>query len=107
MASTSSPAIPKAGDVLHPDSRWAGIARGRYRWSKSTLAICYQGYGTAADGLGWRLVEPRAWERSIIRLRTEEANYIALMTARYLQPDVIIDVRSGAVVVEGTALTIH
>jgi hypothetical protein len=98
---------PKAGEVLHPDSLARGIASGRYRWGKSTLPICYQGYGSQFDGKGWHLMEPRTWERSILRLTTPEAAYLVAMTVAYLEPEGRIDVRGGPVVVEGTALSIR
>ncbi len=98
---------PKADDVLHPDSLAAGLASGRFRWGKSTLRICYQGYGGQHDGKGWHLVEPRTWERSIVRLTRPEATYLVVMTVTYLEPDGLIDVRGGPVVLEGEPLLIR
>jgi hypothetical protein len=101
------PAHPKAGEVLHPDSLQAGITSGRYRWGKGVLHICYQGYGAQHDGKGWHLMEPRTWERSIVRLATPEATYLVAMTVTYREPDGIIEVRGRRVVLEGEPLPIH
>ncbi|MBP7409670.1 MAG: hypothetical protein KA941_13010 [Flavobacteriales bacterium] len=98
---------PKAGEVLHPDSLKAGLASGRFKWGKTTLPICYQGYGAQADGKGWHLHEPRTWERSIVRLTTPEATYLVAMTVAYLEPDGRIEVRGRRVVLEGEPLPIH
>lgn len=97
----------KEGDVLHPDSLKAGLATDRFRWGKSTMPICYQGYGSQADGKGWHLMEPRTWERSIVRLTTEDAIYLVAMTVAYLEPHGTIEVRGPRVVQEGTPLPIH
>lgn len=99
--------VPKAGEVLHPDTLAAGIAAGRYRWGKYTLPICYQGYGAQADGMGWHLIEPRTWERSIVRLSTPDGIFWVVMMVRYREPDGFIDVRGGPLVVEGTPLSIR
>ncbi len=99
-------AEPKAGDVLHPDPLRAGLATGRYRWGKSYMPICHQGYGAQFDGKGWHPVEPRTWERSIVRLVTPEAIYLVAMTVAYLEPDGIIEVRGRRVVLEGDPLPI-
>lgn len=100
-------ARPEAGDVLHPDSLQGGIATGRFRWGKGTLPICYQGYGAQFDGKGWHPMEPRTWERSVVRLTTAEGTYLVVMTVDYLEPDGIIDVRGSRVVLEGEPLPIH
>lgn len=99
-------AEPKTGDVLHPDSLASGIAAGRLRWGKSTLPICRQGYGAQHDGKGWHLVEPRAWERSIVRITTPEGNYLVAMSVQFRTPDGSIEVRGRSVVREGTALSV-
>ncbi len=92
---------PKAGDVLNPDSLSAGIAAGRLRWAAGTMPICHQGYGAQHDGKGWQLVEPRDWERSIVRIQLADVTYLVAMTVTYLEPDGIIDVRGGPAVLEG------
>lgn len=98
---------PKPGEVLHPDTLKHGLATDRFRWGKSTMPICYQGYGAQADGKGWHLLEPRTWERSIVRLSTPEATYLVAMSVAYLEPDGIIDVRGRRVVLEGEPLPIY
>jgi hypothetical protein len=98
---------PKSGDVLHPDSLQAGIAARRLRWGPGSLQVCYMGYGGQHDGKGWHLMEPRTWERSIVRLTTPEAVYLVAMTVSYLEPEGIIDVRGRRVVLEGEPLPIH
>lgn len=100
-------AEPHAGDTLHPDTLKARLASGRYRWGKSYMPICYQGYGAHFDGKGWHLVEPRTWERSIVRLTTPEAVYLVAMSVTYLEPDGRIEVRGRRVVLEGEPLPIH
>ncbi len=98
---------PKAGDVLHPDSLRAGIAAGRLRWAAGAMPICYQGYGAQHDGTGWQQVEPRDWERSIVRITTPEAVYLVEMTIAFLLPDGAVDVRGRNLVLEGSPLNIH
>ncbi|MCC6542435.1 MAG: hypothetical protein IT225_09465 [Flavobacteriales bacterium] len=100
-------AEPHAGDTLHPDTLKAGLASGRYRWGKSNMPICYQGYGAQFDGKGWHLMEPRTWERSIVRLSTPEAVYLVAMTVAYFEPEGRIEVRGRRVVLEGEPLPIH
>ncbi|MBK7946261.1 MAG: hypothetical protein IPJ85_13575 [Flavobacteriales bacterium] len=99
-------AAPKAGDVLHPDSLKAGLAAGRLRWGPGALHVCYKGYGAQHDGKGWMMMEPRDWERSIVRITTSEAVYLAEMTITLLLPDGTLDVR-GRGVLEGTPLNIQ
>lgn len=100
-------AEPKAGDVLHHDSLQAGIASGRLRWGKYNMPICYKGYGAQHDGKGWHLVEPRTWERSVVRLTTPDGIFIMQMTVRCLEPDGVIDVRGGPVMIAGTPYIIR
>lgn len=97
---------PKSGDVLHPDSLQAGIAARRLRWGPGALPICYMGYGAQHDGKGWHLMEPRMWERSIVRVEAPEGVYLIAMTVAYLEPDGIIDVRGRRAGLEGYALHI-
>ncbi|MBL7964665.1 MAG: hypothetical protein JNM31_12580 [Flavobacteriales bacterium] len=97
----------KAGDVLYPDSLKVGLASGRFKWGKNTLTICYKGYGAQDDGKGWQLMEPRTWERSIVRLTTEDAIYLVAMTVAYLEPLGVIEVRGRRVVLEGEPLPIY
>lgn len=98
---------PKPGDVLHPDSLKAGLLARRLLWGPDALQVCYMGYGGQFDGKGWHLIEPRTWERSIVRLTTPEANYLVAMTVTYLEPDGIIEVHGRSVVLEGEPLPIH
>lgn len=98
---------PKPGEVLHPDSLQAGLRARRLRWGPGALQVCYRGYGGQHDGKGWHLMEPRTWERSIVRLTTTEAVFLVAMTVTYLEPDGIIDVRGRRVVLEGEPLPIH
>lgn len=97
----------KEGEVLHPDSLKAGLAADRFRWGKSSMPICYQGYGSQFDGKGWHLMEPRTWERSIVRLTTEDAVYLVAMTVTYREPGGTIEVRGRRVLQEGEPLPIH
>ena len=97
---------PESGDVLHPDSLQAGIAARRLRWGPGALQVCYMGYGGQHDGKGWHLMEPRTWERSIVRLEAPEGAYLVAMTMSYLEPDGVIEVRGRSVVVEGAILRI-
>ncbi len=107
MGNYWEPAHPEVGDVLHPASLEAGLTSGRYRWGKGVLHICYMGYGAQHDGKGWHLMEPRTWERSIVRVQAPEAVYLVTMTVTYLEPDGIIDVRGRRAVLEGEPLPIH
>lgn len=98
---------PKPGDVLHPDSLKAGLIARRLLWGPDALQVCYMGYGGQFDGKGWHLMEPRTWERSIVRLTTSEAVYLVEMTIAFLLPDGTVDVRGRSVVLEGSPLNIH
>ena len=98
--------LPKPGDVLHPDSLKAGIAAGKLRWGPGQLTVCYQGYGAQNDGKGWKLVEPRTWERSVVRVETPDAVYLVAMTIVCHLQDGTLDVRGARAVEEGAALPI-
>ena len=58
------------------------------------------------DGKGWKLVEPRTWERSVVRVETPDAVYLVAMTIVCHLQDGTLDVRGARAVEEGSALPI-
>jgi hypothetical protein len=48
---------PSQHGTLHPDSLAAIITNGNYRWQPGEVRVAWQGYGSFADGKGWRTTE--------------------------------------------------